>query len=65
LDREGLSAPLEPEALHDRTAELFAAWAEEDATEDAQEIARRNAEWETLKSSLNANRLASGEEPLF
>lgn len=49
----------------DTTAELFAQWAEEDATEDEAELARRGEEWEELKAGLNANRDANGERPLF
>jgi hypothetical protein len=47
------------------TRALFAAWAEEDATEDPEEIARRNQEWEELKAGLDANRAAVGARPLF
>ena len=47
------------------TLELFAAWDAEDATDDPAELAARNREWEDLKSSLNANRAATGEGPLF
>jgi hypothetical protein len=47
------------------TRALFAAWAEEDATDDPEEIARRNQEWEELKAGLNANRAAVGARPLF
>ncbi|HEY2587496.1 MAG TPA: hypothetical protein VGI81_17250 [Tepidisphaeraceae bacterium] len=35
---------------------LFAQWAEEDATDDPAEIARRCEEWTRLKRSLNDNR---------
>jgi hypothetical protein len=54
--------PLQPGAA---TLALFARWEAEDATEDPQEIAARNREWEELKSSMNASRVAAGEEPLF
>lgn len=47
------------------TRALFAAWNEEDATDDPEEIARRNQEWEELKAGLNANRAATGERLLF
>jgi hypothetical protein len=49
----------------DRTEEIFAQWEAEDAADDADEIARRQAEWETLQANMNANRAATGEEPLF
>ena len=37
-------------------SELFAAWEQEDRTNDADELSRRNKEWEELKRSLNRNR---------
>ena len=40
---------------------LFNQWSAEDATSDTAEITRRQAEWETLKKSLNENR-ASGRK---
>ena len=54
--------PLEPGAA---TRALFAAWAAEDATDDPEEIARRNQEWEELKAQMNATRAELGAEPLF
>jgi hypothetical protein len=47
------------------TRALFAAWAEEDATDDPEEIKRRNQEWEELKAQMNATRAELGAEPLF
>jgi hypothetical protein len=47
------------------TRALFAAWAAEDATDDPEEIARRNQEWEELKAQMNATRAELGAEPLF
>jgi len=35
---------------------LFAQWEAEDATDDPEEIARRNREWEETKANLEANR---------
>jgi hypothetical protein len=35
---------------------LFASWDAEDETDDPEEIARRQEEWEQLKQALNANR---------
>jgi len=35
--------------------ELFAAWEAEDATDDPDELAARQAEWEELKANLEAN----------
>ena len=37
---------------------LFAQWEAEDATEDPEEIARRNREWEQTKGNLEANRFS-------
>ena len=45
--------------------ELLSQWRAEDATDDREELARRDAEWKKLKANLNANRAATGEEPLF
>jgi hypothetical protein len=47
------------------TLALFAQWEAEDATDDPEEILARNREWEELKASLNENRAAGGEVPLF
>jgi len=35
---------------------LFSQWAAEDATNDPQELATRQQDWEQLKQGLNANR---------
>jgi len=37
---------------------LFAQWAAEDATDDPEEIARRNREWKETKANLAANRFS-------
>ncbi len=42
----------------DPTLALFARWAAEDATDDPEEIARRNREWEETKTNLQANRFS-------
>jgi|GEM_PF-602531 len=44
---------------------LLDEWDVEDATEDPEELARREQERETLKQNLNANRCATGERLLF
>ena len=44
---------------------LLDEWEAEDATDDPQELARREQEWETLKQNLNANRCATGERLHF
>lgn len=46
----------------DRTAEIFAQWAEEDATDDPEELAQHQAEWEELKANINVSRAITGEE---
>lgn len=47
------------------TLALFAQWAAEDATDDPEEIAARNQEWEELKRGMNESRAEAGAEPLF
>lgn len=42
----------------DPTLALFAQWAEEDKTDDPEEIARRQKEGDELLASLQANRLS-------
>jgi predicted DNA-binding protein len=54
-----------PDAKGLALADLMHQWIQEDATEDPEEIARRDAEWEELRANLNANRAAAGERPLF
>jgi hypothetical protein len=55
--QQHLPAAERAKSLHD----LFARWAAEDATDDPQELARRQQEWEQLKRALDANR-ASGRK---
>jgi hypothetical protein len=59
------SLPKLAEGEEDTTVQLFAQWDEEDASMTPEEIASAAAEWETLKANMNANRAATGEEPLF
>ena len=63
--RRLLTAHLPPCASGDRTLELFAQWAAEDATDDPAEIARRNREWEEFRANTNATRAAAGSRPLY
>jgi plasmid stability protein len=63
--RQVLVTHLPPEEPPDRTQELFAQWEAEDATEDPEEIARRNREWEELKATMNAARAAAGARLLY
>ena len=42
------------------TLDLLAQWDREDQTDDIQEIARRNRDFEELKEGLNRNRTESG-----
>ena len=44
-------------------SKLLRAWEEEDLTNDPQEVARREHEWEALKTALNAHR--SSQRALF
>ena len=45
-------------APRDKMAALFVQWEAEDATDDPDEIARRNQEWEETKAALEANRFS-------
>jgi hypothetical protein len=63
--RQVLTAHLPPAEPKDRTLELFAQWEAEDATDDPEEIARRNREWEEFKASMNATRAAAGARLLY
>lgn len=63
--RRLLTESLPPVKRGDATLALFAAWDAEDATDDPQEIARREREWEELKAQMNATRAELGAEPLF
>ena len=47
-----------PKPRQDKMTALFAQWDAEDATDDPEEIARRNQEWEATKKSLEANRFS-------
>jgi hypothetical protein len=44
---------------------LLDAWRAEDATEDPDELARRDAELEEFKANINANRAATGERRIY
>ncbi|MBI3946117.1 MAG: hypothetical protein HY321_09380 [Armatimonadetes bacterium] len=50
---------------HQALADLVQAWREEDMMADRAERNAREAEWQELKSNLNANRAAAGERVLF
>jgi hypothetical protein len=63
--RQVLVTHLPDEEPQDRTLELFEQWAAEDATDDPEEIARRNREWEEFRDSMNATRVAAGARPLY
>lgn len=63
--KQVLNTHLPPLRPGEGTLALFAQWEAEDATDDPEEIAARNREWEELKRGLNEARIASGEEPLF
>jgi plasmid stability protein len=58
--KEILLKHLEPNTVSAKTQsirELFAEWEAEDRTDDPEEIARRNEEFEELKQAMNRNRL--------
>jgi hypothetical protein len=54
--------PVQPGAA---TLALFAAWEAEDATDDPEELAARQREWDELKADMNASRAATGEGLLY
>ena len=49
-------ADLSPSDRAKALQSLFDQWAAEDATDDPQELARREAEWGELRRALNENR---------
>lgn len=51
-------APITAERPVSPMVALFAQWEAEDATDDPEEIARRNREWEQTKANLEANRFS-------
>ncbi|HLK58777.1 MAG TPA: hypothetical protein VKU00_19550 [Chthonomonadaceae bacterium] len=57
--------PPAPDAENQALIDLLRAWREEDATDDPNELERRDAELAEFKANLNANRAQSGEEPVF
>ena len=57
--------PVISEDTEDRTQELLDAWAEEDATDDPEELLRRDNASAAFKANMNANRAANGEEPIY
>lgn len=54
-----------PESKGEALAALMDDWLAEDATDDDDELTRRDAEWNEHRTNLNANRAATGERPLF
>ena len=52
------AGPTTPAPREDPTLALFAQWDAEDTTDDPEEIARRNREWEETKTNLEANRFS-------
>src|SRR5215218_8027557 len=54
-----------PDAKGLALASLMQQWIEEDAAVSPEESARRDAEWEELKSNLNAHRADTGGRLLF
>lgn len=63
--RRMIAANLVDEPPAYTTAELFALWAAEDATDDPEELAARQREWEELRDALNATRREAGARILF
>jgi hypothetical protein len=57
---EHLPTPAAGPVRDQATLDLLAQWDREDATDDPEEIARRERDWEELREALNRNRLESG-----
>ena len=58
LRRSYIPLKVATDRVHDDpTLAIFAQWDAEDATDDPEEIARRNREWEETKANLAANRV--------
>lgn len=58
-------APGSPAAQPGSLAALFARWEEEDRTDDPEEIARREKEWEEFARAMNESRRAAGARLLY
>lgn len=63
--RQLLREHLPPLAPGEATRALFAAWEAEDATDDPEEIAAREREWEEFKANINATRAAAGSRLIY
>ena len=63
--RQLLRQQMPPLAPGDATKALFAAWDAEDETDDPEEIAARNHEWEEFKANVNAARAAAGARLIY
>jgi hypothetical protein len=63
--RQVLRDHLPPLAPGEATKALFAAWAAEDATDDPEEIAAAEREWEEFKANINATRAAAGSRLIY
>ena len=57
------AAAIAPELYYDHTDALFDQWAKEDATDDPEELARRQREGDEFIKNLQANRLNIGRDP--
>ena len=47
------------------TIALLRKWREEDATDDPDEIARRNKEWEEFRDAMNETARMCGRPPVY
>ena len=54
-----------PNACESSLAELVNAWVREDASDDPEELKARDVETLEFKSRMNANRVSSGERPVY
>lgn len=58
-----VSPKIDPE--NEAAIALLDSWQDEDYTDDADELARRDAELQELKMGINSSRAANGERLLF
>jgi hypothetical protein len=63
--RELLREHLPPQAPGEGTRALFALWDAEDATDDPEEVAARNREWEEFEANINQARAAAGARLIY
>jgi DNA mismatch repair ATPase MutL len=63
----GLNEPdtFTPDAENQTLINLLRSWREEDATDDEEELERRDVELQAFKANINATRTVNAEEPVY